>query len=105
MARGLNDVTVPPAHILHIPHHQLAIGKQLRPPAPQRNLQIIADLLRQQLVRPPGEDLQFVRVKTGHKFLTQELRTYFPSQSRLRARCCWAAETQTARSHNPSRSA
>ena len=47
MAGRLDDEAVAPAHVLLQLDDQLAVGEQLGPPAAQRDLQVVADLLRQ----------------------------------------------------------
>jgi hypothetical protein len=62
VAGRLNDEAVAPAHVFLDLDDQLAVGKQLGAPAPQRDLQVIADLLRQLRVGPPGEDFEPVGI-------------------------------------------
>ena len=55
-----------PAHVFLDLDDQLAVGEQLRAPAAQRDLQVVADLLRQLRVGPAGEDLELVGVDVRH---------------------------------------
>ena len=62
MAGRLDDEAIAPTNVFLDLDEQLAVGKQFRRAAAERDLQVVANLLRQHRVGPTGEDLDFVCV-------------------------------------------
>jgi hypothetical protein len=59
---GLDDEAVAAADVFLDLDDQLAVGEQLGAAAPQGDLEVVADLLGELGVGPPGEDFEYVRV-------------------------------------------
>ena len=62
MTRRLHDETIAAAHVFLDLDDQFAVGEQFGAPAAQRNLQVVADLLRELRIGAAGEELELVGV-------------------------------------------
>ena len=63
MAGRLHDEAVAAADVFLDLDDQFAVGEQLGAAAAQRDLQVVADLLRQLRIGPAGEELELVGVE------------------------------------------